>query len=208
MYIDIQTGDLLREDDIRQRAHPKGLKSPEFWDAVFLAEYGAAPFVQVEPPTVELPYVVQEAAPVEDEDGAWVQQWEIIAPTVAELAEFKKQEMAAARWTAQNSGITVGNLNIDSSNDTALYLREVSNKMAENPGMTLKWKTKNGNFVSVNKQQVDAVGDEIFTHVQGCFATEEDRIAEIDSIVADSELTDQEKLAALGAVTWDDPPSE
>ena len=137
-------------------------------------------------------------------DGASISRtWALVDVPVAEFAAARKAKVAAARWQAQNAGVEYNGHQYHSDHETSLYFSAAAAKAQVNPAITLNWKTKTGEFTTLDATAILAVGEQIFTHVQDCFGTEGARIAAIDAIVEDSELTDQQKLMAINDVTWD-----
>lgn len=121
---------------------------------------------------------VEEAPPVE-QDGAWVQQWAVVALTSAEkndaLATEKARLFDAStnkRWAVETSGITLaGGLRIDTAReDQDAITRILAN--APSAGITeVSFKAASG-WVTMSLGQLQQVANAVALHVQACYTAE------------------------------------
>lgn len=93
--------------------------------------------------------------------------------------------IAARRYQAETSGITVNGMDVPTDRDSQAMVTGAALASVIDPNYTCQWKTAEG-FVDLTAQQIIALASAMRAHVQSCF----DREAAL--------------LAALGAGTYTD----
>jgi hypothetical protein len=106
---------------------------------------------------------------------------------LAAAKETKKQELASARYNSEISGIEINGMQIltdfnTQSKITAAYLMAYTE-----PTYTINWKTANG-FVTLNAQQIMAIGTAIRNHVQYQFDKEMELLEQAENATTIEEL--------------------
>ncbi|QHF02453.1 DUF4376 domain-containing protein [Pseudomonas asturiensis] len=92
--------------------------------------------------------------------------------------------IAARRYQAEISGITLEGLPIETDDRSKLLINGAAARAARDSNYTLKWKTFEG-FVDLPAAQVLIMADAVSDHVQDCF----NREAELQAAVAEGSIT-------------------
>lgn len=92
--------------------------------------------------------------------------------------------IAARRYEAEVSGITLGGIPVATDDRSKLLINGAALRAIRETGYTLRWKTGEG-FIDLSAEQVLAMADAVADHVQACF----DREAELQAAVADGSIT-------------------
>lgn len=92
--------------------------------------------------------------------------------------------IAARRYEAEVSGITLGGIPVATDDRSKLLINGAALRATRETGYTLRWKTGDG-FIDLSAEQVLAMADAVADHVQACF----DREAELQAAVADGSIT-------------------
>lgn len=117
-------------------------------------------------------------------------------PTDAELetayAEFFKdrlrEELANKRYEVEVGGVLFNGLPIKTDRSSQMLLNGALNYVGKKPSSTIRWKTGNGVFVSLNAAQIEAAAVAVGDHVQACFAREGEISAAIDTATTEAEI--------------------
>ena len=135
----------------------------------------------------------------------WAEQWEQInayalehpdevteetplpAPTLEELKTRKKNEIAAARYEAETSGVTVEGAVIDTDRESQSLITGAALAATLDESYSLNWKTADG-FISLTAPQIIAVAQAVRAHVQSCFDREAALNEQIDAANSKEEL--------------------
>lgn len=99
--------------------------------------------------------------------------------------EAKRQAIAARRYKAETSGITLNYIPISTEDRSKLLINGAALEATIDPEYTMQWKTPSG-FVTLTASEVIAIARAVRSHVQACF----DREAELLQALADGTLTD------------------
>lgn len=102
-----------------------------------------------------------------------------------EEIESKVKVIAARRYLAELSGITVEGVRVATDDRAKLLISCAAFEANINPDYTMQWKTADG-FVELTGAQVIGIARAVRAHVQACF----DREAELLQALADGTLTD------------------
>jgi hypothetical protein len=160
--------------------HPN-ISFPRVLTDALLAQYGIMQVLPVAKPTPRWFERVQELPPV-NLSGVWTQQWEVIQipdterAAVTEAArEARLAALAQKRWEKETGGIVFNGSPVatDEVSQTKIIGAVVGSQL--DPGVSMKWKMKNGQFVTLNAAQITDVAMAVRAHVQACF----DREAEL-----------------------------
>lgn len=108
-------------------------------------------------------------------------------PTLEELKEAKKVEIAQARYEAETAGI----LGIKTDRESQALLTGAVLQAFIDPTYSLNWKTVDGTFVELGYAEIMAVGNVVRTHVQDQFNKESEIRDKIDA------CTTVEEVAAI-----------
>lgn len=137
--------------------------------------------------------------------AAWAEQWEAVntyalthpdeviietpppPPTLEELKTRKKNEIAAARYEAETSGVTVEGAVIDTDRESQSLITGAALAATLDESYSLNWKTADG-FISLTAPQIIAVAQAVRAHVQGCFDREAALNEQIDATNSKEEL--------------------
>lgn len=109
------------------------------------------------------------------EDGKWYQTWSQRVYNGTEIEARKealKAELAAYRYQRECEGINVGGIIVRTDRDSQAKLTSVYIIASNNPNYSVNWKGANG-WSLLTAQQVIAIGNLVFAHVQKCFNAEE-----------------------------------
>lgn len=124
-------------------------------------------------------------------DGAVVEN--DVSPTLDELKAKKRAEMAAARYAAEISGITLSGAVIRTDRESQALITGAALAASHDENYSVTWKAKNG-FVTLNSAQIIAVAQAVRAHVEACF----DREAELQTAIEAAESAE-----ALDEITWE-----
>lgn len=114
------------------------------------------------------------------------------APTLAEMKEAKKAELARARYSAETGGITFAGAAIRTDRESQSLITGAALAATQDPGYSVVWKVEGG-FVTLTAEQIIAAAQAVRAHVEACFVRE----AELSSAV------DAAKSAkAVRAIEW------
>ena len=118
----------------------------------------------------------------------------LVPHATAILKARKKEDAARLRYDAENGGIEVSGMPVqtDQASQTKIMAARILAK--EDANYTVKWKTAAG-FVELNATQIIAVADAVRAHVQACFDAEADHIDAIDDDFADDGTDDAAIIA-------------
>lgn len=137
--------------------------------------------------------------------AAWAEQWEAVntyalahpdeviietpppPPTLEELKTRKKNEIAAARYEAETSGVTVEGAVIDTDRESQALITGAAMAATLDESYSLNWKTADG-FISLTAPQIIAVAQAVRAHVQSCFDREAALNEQIDAANSKEEL--------------------
>ena len=126
-------------------------------------------------------------------DGAVVEN--DVSPTLDELKAKKRAEMAAARYAAEISGVTLSGATIRTDRESQALITGAALAASHDENYSVTWKAKNG-FVTLNSAQIIAVAQAVRAHVEACF----DREAELQTAIEAAETAE-----ALDEITWEPP---
>lgn len=114
------------------------------------------------------------------------------APSLVEVKEAKKAELAAARYAAEIGGITFAGAAIRTDRESQALITGAALAASQDPEYSVVWKAEGG-FVALTAEQIIAAAQAVRAHVEACFARE----AELSSAV------DAAKSAkAVRAIEW------
>jgi hypothetical protein len=123
------------------------------------------------------------------ENDKWVIRTAL--PTFEQFKERKLEKLAELRWQKETSGTTFAGMPLatDAVSQTKYIGAVVGAQM--DPQGTMKWKTGNGQFVTLDAAQIVNVAMAVRAHVQACF----DREAELKTAI--EATTTKEELDAI-----------
>ena len=116
-----------------------------------------------------------------------------VSPTLDELKGMKRAEIAAARYAAEISGITLSGAVIRTDRESQALITGAALAASHDENYSVTWKAKNG-FVTLNSAQIIAVAQAVRAHVEACF----DREAELQTAIEAAESAE-----ALDEITWE-----
>lgn len=108
-------------------------------------------------------------------------------PTLDELKEVKKIEIATARFTAETAGITFNGVKIETNRESRGLITGAVVQALVDPTYSLQWKTPTG-FIPLTAEQLKAVGAAVRKHVQDCFDKEAELLKKIEEAKSAEEL--------------------
>lgn len=121
-----------------------------------------------------------------------------VSPTLDELKAKKRAEMAAARYAAEISGITLSGAVIRTDRESQALITGAALAASHDENYSVTWKAKNG-FVTLNSAQIIAVAQAVRAHVEACF----DREAELQTAIEAAETEEE-----LNGITWEPPAGD
>ena len=124
-------------------------------------------------------------------DGAVVEN--DVSPTLDELKAKKRAEMAAARYAAEISGVTLSGATIRTDRESQALITGAALAASHDENYSVTWKAKNG-FVTLTAAQIIAVAQAVRAHVEACF----DREAELQTAIEAADSAE-----ALDEITWE-----
>ena len=113
-------------------------------------------------------------------------------PTLEDLKERKKQEIAAARYEAETGGMEVNGAFVRTDRESQSMLTAAVLQAIQDSEYTCQWKTASG-WVTLDTPTLIAMGQAVRAHVQACFDREKTLCEAIDAADA----------AGLEAITWE-----
>lgn len=121
-----------------------------------------------------------------------------LTPTLDELKAAKRAEIAAARYAAEISGITLDGVEIRTDRESQALITGAALAAMQDENYILKWKAVSG-FVELGAEQVMSVAQAVRQHVQSCF----DREAELQTAIEAAETEEE-----LNGITWEPPAGD
>ena len=116
----------------------------------------------------------------------FVTAYEIIVP-FSEKKIKKIQNAKDLRKRAENQGIIVANMRIDTSRESQAMINSTYTFLKENPTSTLNWKTENG-FVQIGLTEISAIATAVGKYIQECFNAEYENVKAIEACTTEEEL--------------------
>ena len=117
----------------------------------------------------------------------WV---EPILPTLEQLRQAKKAEIAEARFNAETAGVS----GIKTDRESQALLTGACLQAVIDPTYSLNWKTIDGSFITMTAEQIKTVGSIVRMHVQASF-DEEARLCNLIDLAETAE--------EISAITWE-----
>ena len=114
-------------------------------------------------------------------------------PTLDELKQMKRDEIAAARYDAETGGCTIDNVMIATDRGSQALLTAAVVTARLDVEFKTRWKCADGRFVTLDAMQLRAIGDAVIAHVEACFAREGELCEMIDAA---------ETVEELAAIRW------
>jgi hypothetical protein len=113
------------------------------------------------------------------ENGKWVIRSAL--PTLVQLKANRLAELANMRWQKETGGIVLNGASVatDEISQTKLIGAVVGAQM--DPEVTMKWKMKDGAFVTLDATTIVGVAMAVRAHIQACFDREAELKAEIEA---------------------------
>jgi len=108
-------------------------------------------------------------------------------PTIDDLRAQKKNEIAAARYSAEISGVVVDGVTVDTGRDSQALITGAAVSAMLDGEYSLNWKTENG-FIHLTAPEIIAVAQAVRDHVQECFDKEGELVARINAAITKEEL--------------------
>ena len=105
----------------------------------------------------------------------------------------KREEIAAARYAEEISGVTVNGMTIRTDRESQALITGAALQAVEDPTYICQWKAETG-FVTLTAEQIKGAAQAVRAHVQGCFDKEAAAGAAIDAATTKAEVE---------AVTWE-----
>ena len=102
------------------------------------------------------------------------------APSLAEIRVEKKAEIAAARYSAETSGIEFAGAHIKTDRESQALITGAALSATQDPGYSVVWKAEGG-FVTLSAEQIIAAAQAVREHVERCFSREAELVAAVDA---------------------------
>jgi len=117
------------------------------------------------------------------------------APTLEQLKERKRAEIAATRYEAETRGITVNSVSVATDRDSQSLLTAAALSAFMDSTYTVEWKMTDGTFATLTAEQIIAIGRAVSAHVETCFSREKTLYAQVDAA---------QSAEDVAAITWPD----
>ena len=139
-------------------------------------------------PTTEIDTKIGETIEFREDKIVVVYQYSL--PELENLKEHLKSKLAARRWTAETSGITIDNLVYATDRESQIKYTAIAVAISQADPQTwsVNWKTSDGQFVSLNSEQMMYRTNIVMGYVQGCFNREYAIQSEIEACSTVEEL--------------------
>ena len=113
--------------------------------------------------------------------------------TPLSMAKARKLlELAAARYEAEISGVTVEGTHVRTDRESQALITGAALAAIQDAGYSCKWKTEKG-FIVLSSTQIIAVASAVRAHVQACFDREYTLAAQVE---------EAETVQAVEAIRW------
>jgi predicted transcriptional regulator len=83
-----------------------------------------------------------------------------------------KAAIASRRFDAETRGMTISGMSVYTDRTTQMKLTAASVRADRDPAYTVDWKLTNNTFVTLNAEQLIAIGDAVGDYVQACYTRE------------------------------------
>lgn len=142
-----------------------------------LAELGAVAIVEEAPPAPALQALGQALVDVADVPH---RRW--VLPPVADVRAARRAEVAALRWTRQQTVQWNGRAaQADDATLGRLMAAVMRSQLAGNPAFAIRWKFGDGDFATLGLAEITGYGIAIGTHLQACYDREAELVAAINA---------------------------
>lgn len=106
----------------------------------------------------------------------------------------KREEMAAARYEAETSGVLVGGVIVKTDRESQALITGAALQAMADSEYSCQWKAEQG-FITLTAEQIQGVAVAVRMHVQACF----DREAELVELIDQAQTPEE-----LEAITWEE----
>lgn len=143
-------------------------------------EYGHHVVFDAPRPITNQLQVAAEGVPFfDDVRQIWIQTW-VVNDLIADLSEDqitdvtvqmradKCRDLAAFRYARETSGILLSGQQIATDRDSQNNISNAVTCISLNPTATIQWCMPDGNWVTLNFDQIKQLASAVFTHVQSC----------------------------------------
>jgi hypothetical protein len=134
-------------------------------------------------------YAVTQTTPVQNAEGFWTEAWQEIPLPLATAQQIAIANLAQARYTAQTTPVTVGNVTVNTTPDSITMLNSAISSLADATA-TVNFKAVSG-WAQLNLAQLQALADAVNAQIQACFTNEFNLTQQIMA------LTDTPSVAAF-----------
>ena len=121
-------------------------------------------------------------------EAEWAASHPIPVPSLDDLKNEKRVEIAAARYEAETGGCTVDGVTIATDRGSQALLTAAVVMARLDPEFKTQWKCADGRFKQLDAFQLRAIGDAVIAHVEACFAREGELCEQIDAAQTPEEL--------------------
>lgn len=122
-------------------------------------------------------------------EAEWAASHPIPAPSLEDLKNGKRVEIAAARYDAETGGCTIDGMSIATDRGSQALLTAAVVMARLDPEFKTQWKCADGRFKQLDAFQLRSIGDAVIAHVERCFAREGELCELIDAAQTSEELT-------------------
>lgn len=171
-------------------------------DDAILAANGYVEVTRVDKPAPAKTVIYTQIPPEKQGDDSWLQKWQSNTKTADEKNNEKallKKALRVVRQTAEDAGVTLNTMTIDSSAGSQSKLHAVRTKADQSiaddttyPWTTVNWQGLDGTWYSLSAQDVVDLSDALFDHVEKSFnamKTVEEKI-DTQDLLTDADVAD------------------
>ncbi len=142
LYIELATHTVVDALYVMQSRYPASVGMGD-WPDEWLAEWGFARVIPAEPPGFEEPYSVRGTAPVLI-NCDWVEQWEVVAPSLEEARQFASDRILRAFDNAKRQPVEHMGINWRGGFESAQAIGSYAQMIERTGGTTVQLNDDSG----------------------------------------------------------------
>lgn len=108
--------------------------------------------------------------------------------TLSDYKKLKLEEIAAARYTFETSGLLLNGTFIDTSRESQSILTSAYISLKNSLISSVDWKDSTGTFVTLGLSEIEMLSTAVSTHVQAAFSKEKLLTAQVTAAVNKTEV--------------------
>lgn len=113
-------------------------------------------------------------------DGYLHQKWTVTESSEQKIA-WARQDIADKRWQIESSGVDFDGVTIPTDRMSQTILTSMNLRVDRNPDYTTSFKVASGQYLTVGRDEIIAMGDAVFAHVDAAFQRERELNEQLDN---------------------------